>query len=198
MTNERDRLVQFKTNIDVVMSVLDKNGLGDWLADRLVAIGDGVKDGQPAAFTSKGDPFLDERLQVANLPLEPMEVTARNRLSGSEKESRHHPVPASPAKAAGARRAISEIIKWMNYVTDNRFITLSADLSESINVEHGSLWGHYDPVTNPLGTRVKAAIQEAGNVVFRDRAGQPERQRRSREILRCVGAQRAPMAPLRR
>jgi transketolase len=31
-------------------------------------------------------------------------------------------------------------------------------------VEHGSLWGHYDPETNPLGTRVKAAIQEAGNV----------------------------------
>ena len=52
----------------------------------------------------------------------------------------------------------------MNYVTDNRFITLAADLSESINVEHGALWGHYDPETNPLGTRVKAAIQEAGNV----------------------------------
>ena len=52
----------------------------------------------------------------------------------------------------------------MNYVTDNRFITLAADLSESINVEHGSLWGHYDPETNPLGTRIKAAIQEAGNV----------------------------------
>jgi transketolase len=52
----------------------------------------------------------------------------------------------------------------MNYVTDNRFFTLAADLSESINVEHGSLWGHYDPETNPLGTRVKAAIQEAGNV----------------------------------
>ena len=33
---ERERLIQFKTNIDVVMSVLDQNGLGDWLADRLV------------------------------------------------------------------------------------------------------------------------------------------------------------------
>ena len=65
---------------------------------------------------------------------------------------------------AGTRRGISEIIKWMNYVTDNRFFTLAADLSESINVEHGSLWGHYDPETNPLGTRIKAAIQEAGNV----------------------------------
>ena len=43
-------------------------------------------------------------------------------------------------------------------------LTLAADLSESINLEHGSIWGHYDPETNPLGTRLKAAIQEAGNV----------------------------------
>src|SRR5678809_487089 len=26
-----------------------------------------------------------------------------------------------------------------------------------------SMWGHYDPETNPAGTRLKAAIQEAGN-----------------------------------
>jgi transketolase len=52
----------------------------------------------------------------------------------------------------------------MNYVTGNRFFTVAADLSESINVEAGSLWGHYSPETNPLGTRLKAPIQEAGNV----------------------------------
>ena len=51
----------------------------------------------------------------------------------------------------------------MNHVTDNRFITLSADLSGSINVEKGSLTGHYDPRDNQSGTRFKAAIQEAGN-----------------------------------
>jgi len=43
-------------------------------------------------------------------------------------------------------------------------LTIAADLSESINLEHGNLWGHYDPETNPAGTRIKAAIQEAGNV----------------------------------
>jgi transketolase len=32
-----------------------------------------------------------------------------------------------------------------------------------VNLEHGSIWGHYDPDANPLGTRLKAAIQEAGN-----------------------------------
>ncbi|HWM62339.1 MAG TPA: hypothetical protein VNN98_09300, partial [Rhizomicrobium sp.] len=163
VTDERERLIQFKTNIDKVMSVFERNGLGDWLADRLVTLGDGVKDDRPVHFTAKGDPFQDERLRVANLPKEPIKVTATNRLSGATKE-----VSVSlfrkAGEAAGARRAISEIIKWMNYVTDNRFITLAADLSESINVEHGSPWGHYDPVANPLGTRVKAAIQEAGNV----------------------------------
>ena len=66
-------------------------------------------------------------------------------------------------EVAGARRAISEVIKWMNYVTGDRVPTIAADLSESVNLEHGSLWGHYDPEKNPAGTRLKAAIQEAGN-----------------------------------
>ena len=47
VTDQRERLIQFKTNIDVVMSLLDRNGLGDWLADRLVEIGDTVKDDVP-------------------------------------------------------------------------------------------------------------------------------------------------------
>ena len=45
----RERLIQFKTNIDVVMSVLDQNGLGDWLADRLVEIGETVSRRHAAA-----------------------------------------------------------------------------------------------------------------------------------------------------
>ena len=187
MTDERERLIQFKTNIDVVMSVLDKNGLGDWLADRLVAIGDGVKDDQKVAFTARADPFLDERLRVANLPAEPVKSTAHNRLSGAEKEVSHRAVPASRARRPGARRAISEIIKWMNYVTDNRFITLAADLSESINVEHGSLWGHYDPVTNPLGHPRQGGDPGSGQCLLRHRPGQPERQPGSRKILPACG-----------
>ncbi|HKQ10103.1 MAG TPA: hypothetical protein VJS85_02845, partial [Rhizomicrobium sp.] len=163
VTNERERLIQFKTNIDKVMSVFERDGLGDWLADRLVQIGDGVKDDRDVYFGNKPDTFLDDRLKPANLPKEPVKVTVSNRLSGASKEVSIS-LFKKPGEAAGGRRAISEIIKWMNYVTENRFVTLAADLSESINVEHGSLWGHYDPETNPLGTRVKAAIQEAGNV----------------------------------
>ncbi|HEV3333541.1 MAG TPA: hypothetical protein VG096_21300 [Bryobacteraceae bacterium] len=163
VTDTRERLVQYKTNIDVVMSLLDRNGLGDWLADRLVEIGDMVKDDFPVRIDVQHDPFLDERLRVRNLPVEPQKVKVKNELSGAEKEV-SITLFRKPGEVAGARRGISEFIKWMNYVTGNRFFTIAADLSESINVEHGSLWGHYDPESNPLGTRLKAAIQEAGNV----------------------------------
>ena len=162
VSDPRERLLQFKTNIDVVMSLLDRNGLGDWLADRLVAIGDSVPNDLPLRIDAKRNPFQDARLGVTSLPVEPQRVTVKNPLTGAEKQV-NIALFRKPGEVAGTRRAISEIIKWMNYVTDNRFITLAADLSESINVEHGSLWGHYDPETNPIGTRFKAAIQEAGN-----------------------------------
>ncbi len=163
VTNERDRLLQFKTNIDVAMSVLEKNGLGTWLADRLVEIGDTVKDSFPLRFDTGRNPFLDDRLRVANLPQEPQKVTVKEPTSGKTKDVEIRLFRKAGEKM-GARRAISEFIKWMNYVTGNRMFTVAADLSESINLEHGSLWGHYDPETNPAGTRLKAAIQEAGNV----------------------------------
>jgi transketolase len=163
VTDNRERLIQFKTNIDVVMSLLDRNGLGDHFADRLVEIGDTVRDDVTLRISATNDPFLDDRLRVAALPEEPQKVSLRNAVSDKEKEV-SIALFKKPGEKAGARRAISEIIKWMNYVTDGRFFTVAADLSESINVEHGSLWGHYNPVDNPLGTRLKAPIQEAGNV----------------------------------
>src|SRR5215468_8013129 len=163
VTDPRERLIQFKTNIDVAMSVLEREGLGDWLADRLVEIGDSVRDQFPVRIDVKHDPFLDERLRVANLPEETQTLTAKNAISGAEKQVKIA-LFRKYGEVAGARRGISEIIKWVNYVTENRMLTLAADLSESVNLEHGSIWGHYDPETNPLGTRLKAAIQEAGNV----------------------------------
>jgi transketolase len=162
VSDPRERLIQFKTNIDVVMSLLDRDGLGEWLADRLVAIGDSVPDDLPLRIDNKTDVFLDERLQVSHLPTEAQTLTAKNPVSGEAKEV-SIALYRKPGEVAGTRRAISEVIKWMNYVTDNRFITLAADLSDSINVERGSIWGHYNPVSNPVGTRFKAPIQEAGN-----------------------------------
>ncbi len=163
VSDNRERLIQFKTNIDLVMSLLDRNGLGDRLAERLVEIGDTVRDDLKLRISASRDPFLDDRLRVAKLPEDPQKVTVRNAISGAEKQV-NIALFKKPGEIAGARRAISEIIKWMNYVTEGRFFTVAADLSESINVEHGSLWGHYSPLENPQGTRLKAPIQEAGNV----------------------------------
>ena len=163
VTDNRERLIQFKTNIDIVMSLLDRNGLGDRLADRLVSIGDTVRDDVKLRISAAADPFLDDRLRVSALPEAPQKLSIRNAVSGAQKEVSIS-LFKKPGEIAGTRRAISEIIKWMNYVTEGRFFTLAADLSESINVEHGSLWGHYSPTDNPLGTRLKAPIQEAGNV----------------------------------
>jgi transketolase len=160
--DNRDRLIQYKTNIDVVMSVLENNGLGDWLADHLVEIGDSLRDDAQLRISASSDPFLDDRLRVKNLPVDPQKVTVTNAVSGATKEV-GITLFRKAGEVAGTRRAISEIVKWLNYVTGNRMLTVAADLSESINLEHGSIWGHYDPETNPLGTRIKAAIQEAGN-----------------------------------
>jgi transketolase len=162
VADPRKRLIQFKTNIDVVMSVLDRNGLGDWLADRLVEIGDTVTDRFPLRIDVTRDPFLDDRLGVANLPDSPQTVGIKHPTTRVDKDV-SVALFRKPGEKMGARRAISEIVKWLNYVTEGRVLTLSADLSESINLEHGSLWGHYDPEENPYGTRLKAAIQEAGN-----------------------------------
>ena len=191
VTDPRERLIQFKTNIDVVMSVLDRNGLGDWLADRLVAIGDTVKDDCQAA-TSILKTIRSWTTGCASpiFPSSRRTVTVNESHLGRGEDRSRSRSSASPARWPARAAAISEIIKWMNYVTDNRFITLAADLSESINVEHGSLWGHYDPETNPLGTRIKAAIQEAGNVSTAIGLVEPERQRRSRKVRRRLGAER--------
>jgi transketolase len=162
VTDTKARLVQFKTNMDVAMSVLEQNGLGDWLANRLVEIGEHVKDDYRVSIDVRQDPFLDERLRVANLPGDTQTIKAKNPASGVEKEIKIA-LFRKAGEVAGARRAISEVIKWCNYVTGGRVATIAADLSESVNMEHGSLFGHYDPEKNPAGTRLKAAIQEAGN-----------------------------------
>jgi transketolase len=128
-----------------------------------VEIGDTVRDDVPLRIDVTRDPFLDDRLRVANLPEEPQTLTVKNAVSGADKQITIA-LFRKAGEVAGARRGVSEIIKWLNHVTGNRVLTLAADLSESVNLEHGSLWGHYDPETNPMGTRLKAAIQEAGNV----------------------------------
>ena len=162
VSDERERIVQFKKNMDVALSVLDQDGLGDWIADRLVELGDSVDNSLPLRVDRATNPFKDARLSIENLPIEAQNVKVTNPSSGEEKDLSIK-LFEEPGNVRGTRRAISEIIKWMNYVTNNRFIVVAADLAESINVEHGAIWDTFDPVANPSGGRLKAAIQEAGN-----------------------------------
>ena len=144
------------------MSLLGRGGLGTWLTDRLVTIGDGISNDASLRIDNTVDPFLDDRLRVHSLPLDPQDIPLQHPITGETKAVSIQ-LFREPGEYAGTRRAVSEIIKWANHVTGNRLITAAADLSSSINIEQGALWGHYSPDENPIGTRIKAAIQEAGN-----------------------------------
>ena len=170
---EADRLKQFITNINIAFSTLDKNDgeLGGWIANRLVSIAENFRNARVLGeswshvrsfYQPKKDPFADERLKVENLPRETVSATITHPTTGKDVSVKID-LYQKPGIKFGARRAISEIGKWINLVTNNRLFTIAADLSGSINVENANLLGHYDPVTNPHGTRLKAGIQEAGN-----------------------------------
>ena len=161
--SEADKLIQFKTNVDILLSVMDeKSGLGDWISDRLLSIAENLNRETPTNIDEPEDPFLDERLTPDGLPTEPVEFTATDPHSGDTKSGTIN-LFLPPGEKKGTRRAISEIGQWLNYVTGGRFLTMAADLSGSINVEKSHFFGHYDPVHNPGGTRLKAPIQEAVN-----------------------------------
>ena len=157
------RLIQFKTNIDTLMSVMERqDGLRAWVAERVIDIAAKVDHAPSLRIDPTTNPFLDDRLKVENLPTEAQDVAVTNPHTGEEVTRRITLFHDAGAKK-GPRRAISEIGAWLNYVTSGRFLTMAADLSGSINIENANLLGHYDPVDNPYGTRLKAAIQEAGN-----------------------------------
>ena len=89
--SEAERLIQFKTNIDIALSVLDKQpGLGAWVADTLVEIGDGLNREPALGIETAGDPFLDERLTPDGLPREAADVSVTDRHTGREVESTIH------------------------------------------------------------------------------------------------------------
>ncbi len=161
--SEPERLIQLKTNIDVALSVMEKReGLRAWIAGRLLEIAGRLQEDLPIRIPHDSDPFHDERLRPDNLPLEPVEVKVVKSRTG-EAVTKTITLFEKPGRKLGTRRVISEVGKWINYVTGNRMYTMAADLSHSINMEDSNFLGHYDPVVNPEGTRLKAGIQEAGN-----------------------------------
>ena len=193
-----DRLVQFKTNIDVAMSVLDKNGIGDWLADRLVEIGDTLRDDLPlrAGRLARSVPRRSAAAwRTCRWSRRPSVPPTRSR--GAKKDVKVT-LFRKAGEIAGTRRGISEIVKWVNYVTDNRFLTIAADLSESINLEHGSIWGHYDP-GDQSRRHAHQGRDPGGGQRRRARSASSARARRSTpRSSRASGPSAAPTARSRR
>ena len=161
--NEPERLIQFKTNMDVIMSVLEKKkGLRQWIAEQLLDSAGKLDRSMAVSIPTDVNPFGDRRLKVENLPVDPIDATCRNFHTGEEM-SREVNLFLKPGEKKGTRAALSEIGAYLNHVTGNRLYTVAADLSNSINVEKANFWGHYDPVHNPGGTRAKSGINEAVN-----------------------------------
>jgi len=144
--SERERLMQCKHNVDVAMSIMEKNGgyLRRMIAGRLINIASNIPESNVAVPTM--DPF-----KHPDLSPERIHNTGNIKLF------------LPPGTKKGARRAVSEVGRYINTVTKNRWVTIAADLSGSINVEKASITGHYDPTKNPDGSRLKAGIQEAAN-----------------------------------
>ncbi len=189
VTDPRERLIQFKTNIDVVMSVLERDGLGDWLADRLVEIGDSVPAEIPLRIDVKHDPFLDDRLRVANLPEEPQTLTVRNSVSGEEKQLKIA-LFRKAGEPAGARRAVSEIVKW----AEPRHRQPRADPGRRpLGIDQPRARQHLGPLRSrdqPAGDAAQGRDPGSGQRVERHRPGRPERVPEPRPVRRSVGVQR--------
>ena len=195
VTDSRERLIQFKTNVDVAMSVLNRNGLGDWLADRLVAQGDAVTASKtPAAHLDvTRDPFHRRASARRESSDRAAESHGQERHFRQGKGSHDLAVQESRRSLSGRppRHFWKSSSGWNLRHQNNRMLSVAADLSESVNLEHGSAAGaHYDPDTNPLGHTPEGRDPGSRQCVDRDWSRQSKRIRRPGPVRRRMGIQR--------
>jgi transketolase len=148
---------EFRSALQTVISVLHKDqGLLDYLADTLVAIGDSVPD-EIATFQlgKKGIPFEDERLY----------------------DYRNYPedIYVKPGASIPNRAALAKWGAWVNafgakYYDRPLFLAASADLAESTNIvgfaqAYGDFpgYGWYERNQNLNGTLLPQEITEFAN-----------------------------------
>ncbi len=104
----RERLVQFKTNMDVAMSVLDRDGLGDWLADRLVSIGDQLTDERQGAHRG-GPRSVPGRSAAGGQPAaRAAEGQGHQRRFGRHEGRGHHALPQGGRGGGHAARHLRD------------------------------------------------------------------------------------------
>ena len=151
----------------------------------------------PLRIDVKHDPFLDDRLRVANLPEEPQTLTVKNPASGAEKQVKIA-LFRKAGEVAGARRAVSEIVKWLNYVTDNRV----ADAGRGpVGIGQSGARQHLGPLRSrdqPAGDAAEGRDPGSGQCLDRHRPGRPERLASTPRSSPACGRSAAPMAPSRR
>jgi len=148
---------EFKANLQAVMDVLKQDqGLVDYLADRLVALGDSVPDEMPGLkIQQKGNPYSDQRLyDYRNYPADMYQ---------------------KPGALVPNRSGLAQWAAWVNTFGAkeyNRplFLAASADLAESTAISgfakgYGDFkgWGWYERYGTRDGALLPQEITEFAN-----------------------------------
>jgi transketolase len=148
---------EFRLSLQTVISVLEKDqGLVDYLANTLVALGDSVPAELPSFQLGKhGNPFEDERLY----------------------DFRNYPADmyVKPGSSIANRAALAKWGAWVNAFGAKNydqplFLAASADLAESTNIigfanGYGDFQGYgwYERNENPNGVMLPQGITEFAN-----------------------------------
>ena len=154
---EEDRISQTLHNIDAVLSVLRRDqALVDYLANRLVELGDRVPDDIPTLrFSTDRNPAADPAIY----------------------DFEHYPSElfVVPGSKVANRAALAKWGAWVNAYCHEHygrplFLVASADLAESTNIAgFGKAWGSfagygvYDREHNPTGIVLPQEITELAN-----------------------------------
>jgi transketolase len=155
--NPAELRAEFEANLKVVMDVLRcDQGLVDYLANRLVELGDSVPEEMPTLkIGKKGNPFKDERLY----------------------DFRNYPADlyVKPGTSIANRAALMKWGAWVNTFGAKEyerplFIAASADLADSTNISgfakgYGDFkgWGWYERYGTAGGALLPQEITEFAN-----------------------------------
>jgi transketolase len=155
--NPAELRAEFEANLKVVMDVLRcDQGLVDYLANRLVELGDSVPEEMPTLkIGKKGNPFKDERLY----------------------DFRNYPADlyVKPGTSIANRAALMKWGAWVNTFGAKEyerplFIAASADLADSTNISgfakgYGDFkgWGWYERYGTAEGALLPQEITEFAN-----------------------------------
>ena len=151
-----DMREEFACNLEAVIGVLRTDQeLVDYLADRLVALGDSVPESLPGCRLGDKSPFADKRIY----------------------DYRSYPADmwAKPGASVATRNALAKWGAWVNALGANEygrplFLAASADLAESTNISgfakpYGDFkgYGWHERYGSPEGTLLPQEITEFAN-----------------------------------